>query len=227
MASEQQPQDSLNAFAKEHPYLATRVALGAVAGDIAYQVKSHPYMVGATAGFVAAPIVTMYALSAVGFGSAGVLGGSLAAKIQSIVYGAYTTGWFSTLQSTSQLGIGFAGKFLGAAVGGFVADEMKPSLKSGLATTVSWAWTGAGVAKDISIDVSKKAVIVTQEAASQVKDAAVRAANSDLTKKAITATNQIAQATYDQGVRMVAQQTAQFGIGLVNSAMVHAWKMFL
>jgi len=225
-----QVQDSVTVFAKEHPYLTTRLALGAIAGDIACQVKSHPFMiVGATAGIVAAPIVAMWTLKAVGFGCAGVVKGSLAAKIQSIVYGAYTTGVFSTLQSTSQLGIGFAGTFVGAtfggvggAIGGFVADEMKLSLKSGLATTVSWAQTGAGVAKDISIDVSKKAVTVTQEAASQVKDAAVRAANSDLTKKAITVTNNLAQATYDQGVRAVAQQTVQFGAGLVSSAMVHA-----
>lgn len=57
--------------------------------------KNNKGRIGIIAGSVAAPAL----LPVVGFTAAGVAGGSVAAGVQSAVYGAYTTGVFSVLQS--------------------------------------------------------------------------------------------------------------------------------
>ena len=57
--------------------------------------------VGVTAGAVAIPLT----LAAVGFGAAGVVAGSTAATIQSIMYGGLTTGVFSICQSFGAAGV--------------------------------------------------------------------------------------------------------------------------
>jgi len=65
--------------------------------------KKHPKYTGAALGITGtvllAPVAIVGALAAVGFTSAGVAAGSLAATIQSIVYGGATGGLFSLLQS--------------------------------------------------------------------------------------------------------------------------------
>eukprot|EP00026_Physarum_polycephalum_P021834 Phypoly_transcript_25384.p1 GENE.Phypoly_transcript_25384~~Phypoly_transcript_25384.p1 ORF type:complete len:102 (+),score=15.04 Phypoly_transcript_25384:155-460(+) len=60
----------------------------------------------AVVAVVAAPLV----LTAVGFTSAGVVAGSAAAGIQSLVYGGATCGLFSVAQSIGAAGIGLAAK---------------------------------------------------------------------------------------------------------------------
>merc|ERR1719414_2089758 len=77
--------------------------------------------IGASVAVAAAPI----ALAAAGFGAAGVVGGSFAAGVQSVIYGGFTTGVFSGLQSMGVLGltagatagVGAAGASAGAAAG--------------------------------------------------------------------------------------------------------------
>lgn len=80
--------------------------------DVAFGVAAG------TAAVAAAPLV----LSAVGFGSGGIVAGSLAASIQSTLYGGATTGMFAAVQSAGMTGIGstasaaIGGTFAGAAV---------------------------------------------------------------------------------------------------------------
>jgi len=72
---------------------------------------------------VAAPVV----IGAAGFGTAGVVAGSLAATVQSVVYGGAATGVFATLQSAGAAGlavgtkavIGSIGAGLGASIAGY------------------------------------------------------------------------------------------------------------
>lgn len=59
---------------------------------------SFLFFAGGTVAVVAAPAV----IAAVGFTSAGVAGGSIAAGAQSIFYGGLTTGVFSALQSAGK-----------------------------------------------------------------------------------------------------------------------------
>jgi len=65
--------------------------------------KKYPKLTGAALGITGtvllAPVALVGALTAVGFTSAGVAAGSIAATIQSIVYGGMTGGIFSLLQS--------------------------------------------------------------------------------------------------------------------------------
>ena len=67
---------------------------------------------------VAAPVV----LGAAGFTAGGVAAGSMAAAAQSAIYGGFTGGVFSVLQSAGAAGIGLAGNAAigaaGASVGG-------------------------------------------------------------------------------------------------------------
>lgn len=67
-----------------------------------------------TAAVAATPLV----LSAVGFGSGGIVAGSLAAGIQSTLYGGATTGMFAAVQSAGMTGIGSTAS---AAIGGTFA----------------------------------------------------------------------------------------------------------
>ena len=69
--------------------------------------------VGAIAGVATAPAV----LSAAGFTSSGVAAGSLAASIQSVVYGGATGGLFSLFQSAGARGIGVAGNAVAGSIG--------------------------------------------------------------------------------------------------------------
>ena len=70
---------------------------------------------------VAAPVV----LSAAGFTAGGVAAGSVAAAAQSAIYGGFTGGVFSVLQSAGAAGIGLAGNAAigatGATVGGVLS----------------------------------------------------------------------------------------------------------
>mmetsp|Transcript_6180 Transcript_6180/g.9097 ORF Transcript_6180/g.9097 Transcript_6180/m.9097 type:complete len:312 (-) Transcript_6180:88-1023(-) len=86
------------------------------------ETASFLVAVGIVAGAIAAPVM----LPALGFTTAGLAGGSIAAGAQSLLYGAYTTGVFSVLQSagtgavaaTSAVVAG--GGFLGGIVGAIV-----------------------------------------------------------------------------------------------------------
>ena len=73
--------------------------------------------VGAVAGVAAAPLV----LSAAGFTAGGVAAGSIAAWVQSTVYGGATCGVFSLLQSAGAAGLGLAGNAVAGSVGAAVA----------------------------------------------------------------------------------------------------------
>ncbi|EAU93474.1 hypothetical protein CC1G_12068 [Coprinopsis cinerea okayama7 len=77
---------------------------GPQAADFAVQTaKEYPKVVGAASAILAAnllaPAVCVGALGAIGFSPAGVVGGSIAAGVQSSVYGPFTAGAFSVLQS--------------------------------------------------------------------------------------------------------------------------------
>jgi len=77
--------------------------------------------VGTAAGGAIAATGGVALLGLVGFGSGGVIGGTAAATIQSIFYGAWTTGVFSMCQSAAATGvIGAAGMASGAGVGAAV-----------------------------------------------------------------------------------------------------------
>ena len=65
---------------------------------------------------VTAPVV----LSAAGFTAGGVAAGSVAAAAQSAIYGGFTGGVFSVLQSAGAAGIGLAGNAAIAATGATV-----------------------------------------------------------------------------------------------------------
>ena len=73
--------------------------------------------VGAVAGIAAAPLV----LSAAGFTAGGVAAGSIAARVQSVVYGGATCGVFSALQSAGAAGLGLVGNAVAGSVGAGVA----------------------------------------------------------------------------------------------------------
>ena len=87
--------------------------------------KSHEYAknnkgkVGIVAGAIAAPAM----LPLIGFTAAGVAGGSIAAGAQSVVYGAYTTGVFSLLQSAGTGAVAATSAVMagGGTIGGVVA----------------------------------------------------------------------------------------------------------
>jgi len=79
--------------------------------------------VGGALAVVGAPVV----MTAAGFTAGGVAVSSLAAGVQSVVYGAATTGAFSVAQSAGAAGLGLAGKAavagIGAAVGAAAAGD--------------------------------------------------------------------------------------------------------
>ena len=102
-------------------------------------------------------------MAAAGFGTAGVAAGSVAATIQSVVYGGTATGLFSAAQSAGVLGVGSmmtAGMGgLGAAFGGatawltgagaaaaapVAAAGMSTGAVAGVGTAVTTAIVGAG-----------------------------------------------------------------------------------
>ena len=73
--------------------------------------------VAATAvGVLAAPVVAGAALGAAGFGSTGVVAGSIATAVQSVVYGGATGGLFALCQSAGATGV--IGSAATAAIGG-------------------------------------------------------------------------------------------------------------
>merc|ERR1712002_817383 len=64
-------------------------------------MPSGPTLIGAAVGLVAAPIV----LPVLGFGATGITAGSLAAGVQSVLYGGATSGAFAALQSAGVAGV--------------------------------------------------------------------------------------------------------------------------
>ena len=75
---------------KKNYYSSLKIAKGALYG-----------LVAGSAAIAATPLL----LGAAGFGSAGVVGGSLAASVQSLIYGGSTTGLFSLCQSAGAAGL--------------------------------------------------------------------------------------------------------------------------
>ncbi|KAK7428482.1 hypothetical protein QQZ08_004920 [Neonectria magnoliae] len=87
-------------------------------------VKDHPYQAtafGAGAAVVVAPaLVATPALAALGFGANGIVGGSIAAGVQSGIGSVAAPGLFATLQSAGAAGYGLAavhGTVQGVALG--------------------------------------------------------------------------------------------------------------
>lgn len=75
--------DQLSEFYKNHPFIAASASAGLIIGG----------------SVVLLPALGVMALNAIGFTAGGVLAGSLAATIQSILYGGLTGGLFSIFQS--------------------------------------------------------------------------------------------------------------------------------
>ncbi len=71
-----------------------------------------------------APIVVPAALGAVGFTSAGIVAGSVAAKAMSVAAPIPSGSLVATAQSAGAAGIGVTGKVIGAAVGAAVGKKM-------------------------------------------------------------------------------------------------------
>ncbi|KZP21650.1 hypothetical protein FIBSPDRAFT_825338 [Athelia psychrophila] len=76
-------ESGLKKFAREHPHLATSAGIALIG----------------TGALVVAPALALGALNIVGFGAVGPMAGSLAAALQSAIYGGATTGIFSVFQS--------------------------------------------------------------------------------------------------------------------------------
>jgi len=72
----------------------------------------------AGAGVIVGACAIPLALPLIGFTSAGVAAGSIAASIQSVVYGGFTTGLFSLAQSAGAAGVSAAATAGMAAAGG-------------------------------------------------------------------------------------------------------------
>ena len=77
--------------------------------------------VGGVGAVVAAP----YVLAGAGFTAGGVASGSLAAGMQSAIYGGATCGAFSALQAAGAAGIGAAGNAAIGAAGAAVANGVR------------------------------------------------------------------------------------------------------
>lgn len=99
-------------------------------------VKGCCVAAGTGAAFVAAPLI----VSAVGFGTAGVTGGSTAAAIQSAVYGGSVTAGsiFAGLQSIGATGAAAAS--FTTAVGTTIASGFLPSGMHIYSLAFSWYW---------------------------------------------------------------------------------------
>ena len=85
-------------------------------------LETHKCEIKSAAGAAAAVIGAPLVLGAAGFGAGGVAAGSLAAKVQTTLYGAGTTGIFSTLQSAGAAGIGTSANVVIAGVGKYVGN---------------------------------------------------------------------------------------------------------
>ena len=87
-------------------------------------------VVGTAGTLVAAPLF----LLALGFSSAGVVAGSIAAYIQSAYYGGCTGGLFAATQSAGVLGVGAAtaagGGVVGATIGGTIGKNRLRRMKN-------------------------------------------------------------------------------------------------
>jgi hypothetical protein len=90
----------------------------------------HPKLVTAAVvctAAVAAPAIVTGAIHVAGFGVAGVVKGSLAASVQSAVYGGATTGAFSALQSAGAVGLSSSASMLTSLVtGGGLWHKLSP-----------------------------------------------------------------------------------------------------
>jgi len=92
--------------------------------DYAYENPTNTAAIVVTGVAVGAATVplTPYILAGLGFTKTGVVAASAAAKIQSVIYGAYTTGFFSLLQSAGAAGVSTAtGAVLAGAGAGTAA----------------------------------------------------------------------------------------------------------
>lgn len=85
-------------------------------------------LIGVAIGAPLLVIAAPYAIAAAGFGAGGVVGSSAAAAVQSVVYGAWTTGLFSTATSVGAAGLGTAATVgvatAGGATGGYIASKL-------------------------------------------------------------------------------------------------------
>ena len=91
---------------------------------------------GAAVGVAFLPL----GLSLAGFSATGVVSGSLAAGVQSVLYGAGTTGAFSVAQSAGAVGVGYyvtvVGGLVGGATGHYVVAKPKESLEQSLTVSL-------------------------------------------------------------------------------------------
>jgi len=80
---ENDSESGLKKFTREHPHLATTAGIALIG----------------TGSLIIAPALALGALNIVGFSAIGPVAGSLAAALQSVIYGGATTGVFSVCQS--------------------------------------------------------------------------------------------------------------------------------
>jgi hypothetical protein len=105
-------------ISKHHATCCLRCKSALYAKTSYKSAKNNKGKVGVVVGAVVAPAL----LPVVGFTAAGVTGGSVAAGVQSAVYGAYTTGVFSVLQSAGTGAVVATGAVItgGGTVGGLM-----------------------------------------------------------------------------------------------------------
>ena len=106
---------------------------------------------GAAVGVAFLPL----GLSLAGFSATGVVSGSLAAGVQSVLYGAGTTGAFSVAQSAGAVGVGYYVTVVGGATGHYVAKP-KESLEQSLTVPLYFpnsfnSWIPSLVTRNIMI----------------------------------------------------------------------------
>jgi len=107
-------------------------AIKATGSVVVLQAQEHPVIATAVVGGVIVVGAPFVVLPALGFGATGVAGGSIAAGLQSAVYGGFVAGGgvFATLQSagvagvaiTTKIGLGTAGAAAGTWIGKQIWD---------------------------------------------------------------------------------------------------------
>jgi len=91
-------------------------------------IVAHPIATATAVGVVVGTVAPPVALIVTGFSPVGPVAGTLAAAAQSAIYGGFTTGIFSALQTAAMAGIGWKVTAGAAAVGGYAFNAAATAL---------------------------------------------------------------------------------------------------